>query len=77
MPHVSLKLYPGRSEQEKIALTEQLVKAVMTLANCAERSVSVAIEEVSPAEWPERVYRPEILENPEKLYRKPGYNPFE
>jgi 4-oxalocrotonate tautomerase len=77
MPHVSIKLYPGRSEEEKIRLSEQIVKSLMTLANCSERSISIAIEEIPPADWPETVYRPEILEKSDKLYKKPGYNPFD
>lgn len=77
MPHVSVKLYPGRSEQVKSRLAEQIVKDVIAIANCGEESVSVAIEEVTPADWPETVYKPEILSNWEKLYKKPGYNPFQ
>ncbi len=30
MPHISVKLYPGRSEQQKVRLAEQIVKAVAT-----------------------------------------------
>jgi len=37
----------------------------------------VAFEEIKPEDWAERVYRTDILENPQKLYKKPGYNPFE
>jgi 4-oxalocrotonate tautomerase len=76
MPHVSIKMYPGRSEQQKMELAEQIAKDVMTIAKCAEGTVSVAIEEVQPADWPESVYRPEILDKAETLYKKPGYNPF-
>ncbi len=77
MPHVSIKLYPGRTEEQKQQLTEQIVQDLMKFLNSKEASISVAFEEVSPADWPERVYRPEILQKPETLYRKPGYNPFE
>jgi 4-oxalocrotonate tautomerase len=49
---------------------------VVAVARCEERSVSVAIEEVSKEEWAEKVYRPDILENEASLYRKPGYSPF-
>lgn len=77
MPHVSIKLYPGRSEEQKNRLTEQIVKDVMSIANCKEESVSVAIEEVPPAEWTEKVYKPEILPAWEKLYKKPGSRPPE
>lgn len=77
MPHISIKLYPGRSEQQKVQLAEQIVKDVIAVLECSEASVSVAIEEIQPEDWPEQVYRPDILQNSEKLYKKPGYNPFE
>ncbi len=77
MPHVIVKLYPGRSDEQKTRLAEEIVKDVVTIAKCEEKSVSVAFEEIRPEDWVEKVYRPDILENPQKLYKKPGYNPFE
>ena len=77
MPHVTVKLLAGRSEQQKTRLAEKIVKDVVAIARCDEQSVSVAIEEIQPEDWAEKVYRPEILNRPEKLYKKPGYNPFE
>jgi 4-oxalocrotonate tautomerase len=77
MPHISIKLYPGRSEQQKVRLAEQIVKDVISLLESSEDSISVAIEEINPEDWVEKVYKPEILNNPEKLYKKPGYNPLE
>ena len=77
MPHVIVKLRPGRSESQKTRLAEQIVKDVVAIAKCDEGSVSVAIEEIQPEDWAEKVYRPDILDRPEKLYKKPGYNPFE
>ena len=77
MPHISIKLYPGRSEQQKVRLAEQIVKDVVSLLESSEDSISVAIEEINPEDWVEKVYQPEILNNPEKLYKKPGYNPLE
>jgi len=76
MPHVIVKLYPGRSEEQKTRLTEEIVKDVVTIAKCEEKSVSVAIEEIKPEDWSEKVYKPDILGNQRKLYKKPGYNPF-
>ena len=75
MPHISVKLYPGRSEQQKARLCEQIVKAVTSTAGCGEDSVSVAIEEVQPGDWKKKVYDPDIAENWDKLYKKPGYTP--
>ncbi len=76
MPHVIVKLYPGRSEQQKIRLAEAIAEDVVTIANCDEKSVSVAIEEIKPEDWAEKVHKPNILNKPEKLYKKPGYSPF-
>jgi len=73
LPHVIVKLWPGRSEQQKMRLAEEIVKDVMNVLNSGEESVSVAIEEVPAQEWAEKVYKPDILNNSEKLYKKPGY----
>lgn len=72
MPHVIIKLQPGRSEQQKIQLTQEIVKNVISIAKCEEKSVSVAIEEIAAEDWAEKVYKPDILNQPAKLYKKPG-----
>ncbi|MGO9048711.1 MAG: tautomerase family protein [Xanthobacteraceae bacterium] len=77
MPHVIVKLWPGKSEEQKNRLAERITKDVMAVLNYGEESVSVSIEEVEPQDWTEKVYKPDILNNPERLYKKPGYNPFE
>ncbi len=76
MPHVIVKLRSGRSEQQKAKLAEHITQAVMAGAQCAEESVSVSIEDVEPDEWVEKVYKPDIIGKPDKLYKKPGYNPL-
>jgi 4-oxalocrotonate tautomerase len=73
MPHVIVKLWPGKSAQQKIRLAEEIVKDVMKVLNYGEESVSVAIEEVEPQDWAEKVYQPDIVNNSEKLYKRPGY----
>ena len=73
MPHVTVKLWPGKSEQQKIRLAEEIVKDVTNVLDYGEESVSVAIEEVEPQDWAEKVYQPDIVNNSEKLYKKPGY----
>ena len=77
MPHVIVKLYPGRSEEQKKKLAEEIVKDVVAIAKCEEKSVSVAIEEIEKEDWAEKVYQPDILNNKDRLYINPGYNPFE
>jgi 4-oxalocrotonate tautomerase len=73
MPHVIVKLWPGKSEQQKARLAEEIVKDVTKVLNYGEESVSVAFEEVEPRDWAKKVYRPDIANNSERLYKKPGY----
>ena len=77
MPHVIVKLYPGRSEEQKIKLTDEIVKDVVAIAKCDEKSVSVAFEEIEKEDWAEKVYKPDIRNVRGSLYKEPGYNPFE
>jgi 4-oxalocrotonate tautomerase len=75
MPHVIVKLWSGKSDEQKTRLVEQITKAVMTTLNYGEDSISVAMEEIEPEDWTERVYKPDILGKPETIYKKPGYSP--
>ena len=77
MPHVSIKMYPGRTEEQKIKLSNEIVKDVVAITKCNARSVSVSIEEVEEEEWAEKVYQPDILKKKDVLYKEPGYNPLE
>ena len=75
MPHVLVKLYAGRTDQQKAKLAEAITKAVMNTLKLEEESISVAVEDVAPERWTEKVYKPDVLNNP-KLYKKPGYDPL-
>jgi 4-oxalocrotonate tautomerase len=75
MPHIIVKLHAGRSEQQKSRLAEEISKAVMTVLRLDAESISVAIEDVTPKDWADKVYKPDILGSHGKLYKKPGYNP--
>jgi len=73
MPHVIVKLWPGKSERQKQELADRIAEDVMEVLDYGEESVSVAMEEVAPDDWAEQVYRPDILEREDTLYKKPGY----
>ncbi|GLS17917.1 hypothetical protein GCM10007874_09330 [Labrys miyagiensis] len=76
MPHIIVKLALGRSEQHKQQLAESVTQAVMTSLGVGEDAVSVSLEEIAPSEWTEKVYTPDIINSPGKLYKRPGYKPF-
>lgn len=74
MPHVSVKLWPGRSEEDKQRLADAIVEDVVRITGSSESSVSVSIEDVPPGDWKEEVYDPEIRDKADILYKKPGYS---
>lgn len=73
MPHVIVKLWPGKSEKQKAALAQQITDAITRSLHYGEDSVSVAMQEVEASDWAEQVYKPDIHANWDKLYKKPGY----
>lgn len=75
MPHIIVKLYPGRSEEQKIKLADEIVKDVVAIAKCDEKSVSVAFEEIEEKDWIEKVYKPDIENKKDSLYKQPGTKP--
>jgi len=73
MPHVIVKLWPGKSEQQKRRLAQAITDDVMKVLHYGAESVSVAFEEVDAGEWGEKVYGPDIVRKVATLYKKPGY----
>ena len=52
MPHVIIKMWPGKSEQQKTRMTEAVTKAVMASLGYGEESVSVGIAKACPISAP-------------------------
>ena len=73
MPHVIVKLWPGKSEQQKTRLAAAITRDVMQILKYGEESVSVALEEIEPKDWAKDVYKPDIHARPDQLYKRPGY----
>ena len=76
MPHIIVKMYPGRTPAQMERIAADITRAVVTHTGCAERSVSVAVEEVAPENWTQDVFIPEIREKADRLIQKPGYDPM-
>jgi len=76
MPHVIVKLWPGKSEKQKTQLAEAITRDVMKFLNSGEESISVALEEVPAGQWTEKVYNPDIRDKWKTLYKEPGYDPL-
>lgn len=75
MPHVVVKLWPGKSDDQKRRLTDAIVEDVASILGYDRGSVSVGMEEVAPGEWMSGVYAPDIANKWDSLTHKPGYGP--
>jgi len=73
MPHIIVKLWPGKSEQQKRRLAAEITQSVMTTLQYGEESVSVAFKEVDAKDWASEVYRADIVGHEDNLYKKSGY----
>ena len=72
MPHIVVKLWPGRTEEQKAAMARALVEAAGKNLNASPQWLSVAIEEVAPENWEEQVVAPEIDGKADTLYFRQG-----
>lgn len=75
MPHLVVKLWPGKSEAQMRDLTAAIVRETCRILNYGDETVSVGFEEIPPDEWTARVYDPEILGKWTTLTKVPGYGP--
>lgn len=73
MPHLVVKLLPGRDEALKSRLADALARTVIDTLGVGPETISVGIEEVAPEAWKSAVLDPEIRGKLPTLYRKPGY----
>ena len=73
MPHVIVKLWPGKSEEQKARLAGKIAQDVMDVLHYGEESVSVAFEEVKAKGWKDTVYQSDIKDKWDRLYKEPGY----
>ncbi|MCB9883143.1 MAG: tautomerase family protein [Planctomycetes bacterium] len=74
MPHVIVKLWPGKSQQQRQRLADAITRAVTTELGCGDESVSVGFEEVEAKDWKQKVYDPDIAARVDTLLKKPGYS---
>ena len=74
MPHVTVIVRTGTPEDKKRQLAEAIVEDVVDIVGSGRDSISVAIEEVDPKDWKEKVYDPLIRRKMDTLYKKPGYS---
>lgn len=73
MPHVEIKCFSGRTDEQKTRCAEKIAKDIAEILGCETSSVSVAIKDIPPEDWKEKVWDADIVPDEKYLYKKPGY----
>ena len=74
MPHVDIKCFSGRTDQQKQLCAEKIAEVIAETLGCKTSSVSVAIKDIAEEDWKEEVWDRQIVPDREFLYKKPGYS---
>ena len=70
MPHVDIKCYPGRTEEQKKLCAEKVAQDIVETLGCDPRHVSVAIKEVAKEDWEEQIVNKVLVEDEAYLYKR-------
>ena len=72
MPHVDISMFSGRDDETKKKVADAVVETMMKELGCKKEHLSVAIHDVDPADWNDkvkskvdvsRIYAGEVFEN--------------
>ena len=74
MPHISVKMLQGRTEEQKERLSAALQETLIKELGCSKTHASVSIEDFTAEQWQD-VFKSEITDKPESLRIKPEYDP--
>lgn len=66
MPYIAIKSFP-KDEETKKKVVEEINRVFLEIWGCPQEAVTISLEEVSPAEWDEKVRQPEILPKLDKM----------
>lgn len=73
MPHVEIKCFPGRTEEQKKLCAEKIAEDIAETLGCKVSSVSITIKDIREEEWKEKVWDASIVPDKDLLYKTPGY----
>ena len=73
MPHIEIKCFTGRTDEQKRQCAEKGAEAVAETLGCKLSSVSVAVKDCPPEEWKAEVWDKSSVPDEPYLYKKPGY----
>lgn len=66
MPYIAIKAYP-KDEEVKKRVVEQVNQIFLKEWGCPQEAISISIEEFEPSDWEEKVLKPEVEPNKDKM----------
>lgn len=73
MPHITVQMYPGRSDELKAKLAKVLAETASKELERGIEHFSVSIEDVPQDEWTEKVYKKAADPDNKDVFVRPGY----
>jgi len=73
MPHISIKMLKGRTEEQKQLASEKVANALCEAIGCSSDHISVSVEDFTPEEWQD-IFKKEVTEN-KNIVKTPNYDP--
>lgn len=74
MPHISIKMLKGRTEEQKKQAAQALAETLEKTLGVSDKYISVTVEDYTALQWQD-VYKQEITDKKDKVFVQPGYNP--
>lgn len=71
MPHIAIKMYPGRDDATKKKLADAILETASRELARGKEHFSVSIEDVPQDEWKEKVY--DKVKSDKNTIIQPGY----
>ena len=71
MPHIAIKMYPGRDEETKKRLAQAILETASKELNRGKEHFSVSIEDIPQENWKEAVYDKVVADKNTLI--QPGY----
>ena len=66
MPYIAIKAFP-KDEETKRKTVDKINQVFLETWGCPQEAITVSVEEIAPPEWDEKVRKPEILPNTDKM----------
>ena len=67
MPHITIKMLKGRTDEQKKQAADKVAAALVDAIGCNPEHISVAVEDFTPVEWQDEFRN--------HIYKEPHYDP--